>query len=149
MRENSPLTVLVCDLVGFKEVNDRFGHLEGNKVLRTVAQGLQENCREYDYVARMGGDEFVVVLPGQSAAAVGAKARIFSEIASQAGRLHCGEKLLSMSVGEAAFPEDGAAADQLLAAADRRMYQAKHHHKLNGESALNARIANRGLALVG
>src|SRR5260370_20667681 len=107
-RENSPLTILVCDLDGFKQVNDRFGHLEGNKVLRTVAQGLQENCREYDYVARMGGDEFVVVLPGHLPDAVQTKARIYSVIGSPAGRLHCGEKLLSISVGNASFPEDGA-----------------------------------------
>jgi diguanylate cyclase (GGDEF)-like protein len=149
-RENSPLTVLVCDLDGFKQVNDRFGHLEGNKVLRTVAQGLQENCREYDYVARMGGDEFVIVLPGHPPDAVGAKARILSEIATQAGRLHCGENLLSMSVGEAVFPVDGMDAEQLLAAADRRMYHAKHDHKQTGELIeLRERPAIRGLALVG
>jgi diguanylate cyclase (GGDEF)-like protein len=149
-RENSPLTVLVCDLDGFKQVNDRFGHLEGNKVLRTVAQGLQENCREYDYVARMGGDEFVIVLPGHPLEAVGTKARILSEIATQAGRLHCGENLLSMSVGEAMFPLDGMDAEQLLAAADRRMYHVKHDHKQTGELIeLRERPANRGLALVG
>jgi GGDEF domain-containing protein len=90
------------------------------------------------------------VLPGHLPDAVKAKARIYSEIASQAGRLHCGEKLLSMSVGEASFPEDGSDADQLLAAADRRMYQAKHQQKLTGESGgLRDRTGHRGLALVG
>ena len=149
-REGSPLSILVCDLDGFKQVNDRFGHLEGNKVLRTVAQGLQENCREYDYVARMGGDEFVVVMPGHPPDAVRAKVRLLSQIATQAGRLHCGEDLLSMSVGAAAFPEDGVDADQLLAAADRRMYRSKHHHRLTGESGeLRERTHKVGLALVG
>src|SRR5262249_23893322 len=102
-REASPLTILVCDLDGFKRVNDLFGHLEGNKVLRTVAEGLQANCREYDYVARMGGDEFVVLLPGHPPEAVRAKVRLLSEIAVEAGRKHCGEDLLSMSVGVAVF----------------------------------------------
>src|SRR5581483_9763788 len=56
------LAVLVCDLDGFKQMNDRFGHLAGNRVLQQVAVGLRGCCRECDYVARMGGDEFVLVL---------------------------------------------------------------------------------------
>ena len=59
-RDKSSLTVMVSDMDGFKQINDRFGHLEGNRVLRLFAQALKESCREYDYVARMGGDEFVV-----------------------------------------------------------------------------------------
>jgi putative nucleotidyltransferase with HDIG domain len=63
-RENSTIGVLLCDLDGFKQVNDRFGHLTGNEVLQQVASGLVENCRESEYLARMGGDEFVLVVPG-------------------------------------------------------------------------------------
>src|SRR6266700_4149683 len=57
-RDTTTLTVMVCDMDGFKQINDRFGHLAGNRVLRLFAQALKESCREYDYVARMGGDEF-------------------------------------------------------------------------------------------
>ena len=80
-RTLEPLTVLVCDVDGFKQVNDRFGHLEGNKVLRYVADVLRENCREYDYVARMGGDEFVILLPGSDREAVYRRISEFQSIA--------------------------------------------------------------------
>ena len=115
-------------------------------MLRTVAEGLQANCREYDYVARMGGDEFVVLLPGHPPEAVRAKVRLLNEIAVQAGRLHCGEDLLSMSVGVAVFPDDGVDAEQLLAEADRRMYHAKHESKRL--VAQRHRESSHGLALV-
>ncbi len=59
-RQDQSLTVMVSDMDGFKQINDRFGHLEGNRVLRLFAHSLKETSREYDYVARMGGDEFVV-----------------------------------------------------------------------------------------
>ncbi|MBI3697220.1 MAG: diguanylate cyclase [Acidobacteria bacterium] len=120
-----PLSVLVCDLDGFKQVNDRLGHLEGNKLLRAVAEGLQQTCREYDYVARMGGDEFVVVLPGHRGEAVRTKILTLMRMANEAGRRVCGEARLSMSVGGAFYPDDGNDAEQLLAEADRRMYKVK------------------------
>jgi len=69
-RSNDPLTVLVLDLNGFKQVNDRFGQIEGNNLLRTFATALKESCREYDYAARIGGDEFVIVAPGMPPEAV-------------------------------------------------------------------------------
>jgi GAF domain-containing protein len=56
-------TVVVCDLDGFKQVNDRFGHLTGNRLLEALADGFRKSCRERDFVARMGGDEFVLLLP--------------------------------------------------------------------------------------
>jgi diguanylate cyclase (GGDEF)-like protein len=127
-RTLEPMTVLVCDLDGFKLVNDRFGHLEGNKVLRYVADVLRENCREYDYVARMGGDEFVILMPGSDRDAVNKRVAEFRSIAcSAAGMLSAG--VVNLSVGEAFYPDDGSDAEQLLAEADRRMYKAKHSNK--------------------
>ena len=124
-RDNLALTVMVSDMDGFKQINDRFGHLEGNRVLRLFAQALKDGCREYDYVARMGGDEFVVIAPGLTADAAGMKAEQLRAMAQQAGNEVCGEDILSLSVGRALYPEDGNDAEQLLAEADRRMYLEK------------------------
>jgi diguanylate cyclase (GGDEF)-like protein/putative nucleotidyltransferase with HDIG domain len=128
-RSNTEATVLVCDLDGFKQVNDRFGHLEGNKVLKLVATGMQQNCREYDYVARMGGDEFVLVLPGLAACDLPGRLNDLEKVVVDAGVAVCGERLLAISAGAAFFPQDGADAENLLAEADRRMYLVKQSHK--------------------
>jgi len=121
-RDNTSLTVMVSDMDGFKQINDRFGHLEGNRVLRLFAQALKDSCREYDYVARMGGDEFVVIAPGLGADAAGKRAEHMRALARHAGQEVCNEEILSLSVGRAVFPDDGNDAEQLLSEADRRMY---------------------------
>ncbi len=128
-REGSPLTVMVCDLDRFKEVNDRFGHNAGNKVLQAFAQGLTKISRDYDVIARFGGDEFVLVLPGMKANAVGDKILALSTVASDVGRLVCGENVISASVGVASWPDDGVNGEELLAEADRRMYADKNSRK--------------------
>jgi diguanylate cyclase (GGDEF)-like protein len=124
-RDNTSLTVMVSDMDGFKQINDRFGHLEGNRVLRLFAQALKDSCREYDYVARMGGDEFVIIAPGLPADAAGKRSAQMQALAKQAGAEVCGEEILSLSVGRALYPEDGEDAEHLLAQADRRMYLEK------------------------
>ena len=140
-RDDPLLGVLVCDLDGFKLVNDRYGHLEGNKVLQLVSKGLRESCREYDYVARMGGDEFVLVLPGFTRATLAAKVEQLSAMTMDVGFEVCGERVLSLSVGASFFDEDGTDAEQLLTEADRRMYQEKQEHK----NEASARAAQREL----
>jgi diguanylate cyclase (GGDEF)-like protein/putative nucleotidyltransferase with HDIG domain len=128
-RTGAELAVLLCDLDGFKTVNDRFGHLEGNRVLKLVAAGLRQCCREYDYVARMGGDEFVLVLPGLKNQDLSAKLKVLEELVVSAGVEVCGEAFLNISVGIALCPEHGSDAEILLAEADRKMYLTKQAYK--------------------
>ena len=127
-REDSTVAVMVCDMNGFKQINDRYGHLEGDKALKIFSNSLREICRKYDYVARMGGDEFVIVVPNMAPEALSEKAALVTALAREAGRQVCGKDLLSSSVGAAFYPRDGSDAEQLLTEADRRMYADKQMH---------------------
>ena len=142
-RDGSSVVVMVCDMDGFKQINDRFGHLEGNRVLRLFAQALKDSCREYDYVARMGGDEFVVVAPGLTSDAADRRAEQLRQLARQSGLVVCREDLLSLSVGQAVFPDDGGDAEELLAEADRRMYIEKQQQSLHKNRRLYPRMKCR------
>ncbi len=127
-RMKTSLAVMVCDIDGFKQINDSFGHLEGDKLLREFTTRLKDLCRGYDYVARMGGDEFVITAPGLTAEAAKEKAARLNQAAIESGRHVCGRDLITLSVGIAFCPEDGFDVERLLAEADRRMYSMKQIH---------------------
>jgi diguanylate cyclase (GGDEF)-like protein/PAS domain S-box-containing protein len=126
LRQRRQAALMVLDLDGFKEINDLFGHPYGDALLRRVAQRLSGVLRDYDVVARTGGDEFVVLLPEieqLSVAVVVAEKLIAAageslDVSGRAVRLHA-------SVGVAMFPGDGHDFDSLMAAADTAMYAAK------------------------
>ncbi|MDP9170913.1 MAG: diguanylate cyclase, partial [Acidobacteriota bacterium] len=105
-RNHSTLAVLVCDLDGFKQVNDRFGHLCGNKVLRLVANGLREKTDPGDYVARLGGDEFVMLVPGGLPDGLEDRVEVMRSVAKSAGETTPEPSHLSFSIGIATYPED-------------------------------------------
>ncbi|MGB7546785.1 MAG: HD domain-containing phosphohydrolase [Terracidiphilus sp.] len=134
-REHSTVAVIVCDLNGFKRVNDCYGHLAGDKVLKLFSTYVRAACREYDYAARMGGDEFVILAPNLTPASVSEKAALLGALAEQAGREVCGKDIVSLSVGVGFYPNDGLDAEQLLAEADRKMYAAKLLHHVHDEKA--------------
>jgi diguanylate cyclase (GGDEF)-like protein len=127
-REASSMAVIVCDLDGFKQINDCFGHLAGDKVLKVFAAAMGDVCREYDYAARMGGDEFVIIAPNMTEPAVSERITMLNGLAQHAGYEVCGAGSLSLSAGAAFYPQDGETAEQLLAEADRKMYAAKRAH---------------------
>jgi diguanylate cyclase (GGDEF)-like protein len=123
-RQDGGLALLYLDLDGFKPVNDRCGHAAGDAVLREVAQRIAGLLRKSDTVARIGGDEFAVILtePGEGAAAVAEKCReAICRPVSFEGR----EVSVGVSIGIAHFPVDGTTEAELLKNADAAMYRAK------------------------
>ena len=147
-REHSTVAVMVCDLDGFKKINDRYGHMAGDKTLKLFANLMREVCREYDYSARMGGDEFVIVAPNMTADSVKERAMLLSALAQQAGREVCGKDILSLSLGAAFYPRDGADTEQLLADADRKMYAAKRNFYQQPEMVFAALVQSPELATI-
>ncbi len=144
-RTGTSLAVMVCDLDNFKQINDLYGHLEGDNLLKDFAAQIKAACRGYDYVARMGGDEFVVVAPGLQAQASADKASLLNELAIEAGRKIAGRNLVSLSVGTSFCPQDGFDAERLLAEADRCMYSMKQvHHADSCHSSEPAPARSRG-----
>ncbi len=129
LQSGHPVAVLVCDLDGFKHVNDRFGHVTGNRLLEVLADGFRKSCREGDFVARLGGDEFVLLLGQITRDEIGARIQQFREVVHAAGRQVCGETILDASFGAAFYPSDGTKPEELLAFADRQMYRHKSAQK--------------------
>jgi diguanylate cyclase (GGDEF)-like protein/putative nucleotidyltransferase with HDIG domain len=147
-REHSTFAVMVGDLNGFKLVNDRHGHLAGDNVLKLFAKMMREVCREYDFVARMGGDEFAIVAPSMTLASANERTILLSALAKESGRKICEKDLLSLSLGVAFYPQDGTSAEQLLAEADRKMYAAKKFHYEHPERSLQAYVTEHPLSAV-
>jgi diguanylate cyclase (GGDEF)-like protein len=121
-REDRASSLLYVDLDGFKAVNDLRGHAAGDELLRAIARGLEGSVRFTDTVARIGGDEFAVLLPGTTAVQAG---RVAEKVSAAVSAVWPPGLAGGASVGVAAIePGDRSAAD-VLAAADREMYAVK------------------------
>lgn len=120
-------SIVFLDVDGLKRINDTFGHLAGDALLREVSNALTDAVRGEDVVARYGGDEFVVLLPSTGAAAAAVVAQRISEGIAR-HRFMAGRDLLQIpgvSLGIATFPQDGSTAEDLLAVADATLYREK------------------------
>jgi diguanylate cyclase (GGDEF)-like protein/PAS domain S-box-containing protein len=126
-RDNGdPVSVVLGDVDGFKHVNDRLGHLAGDRLLRVIAGCLRRTVRASDVACRFGGDEFVILFPGASLEDSAVRAEGLRAIVSrEAGLLRRGLGGVTMTFGVAAFPRDGATGEDLLRAADEALYRAK------------------------
>jgi diguanylate cyclase (GGDEF)-like protein/putative nucleotidyltransferase with HDIG domain len=129
IREHTGLAAVLCDLNGFKALNDRLGHLAGNKVLVAFARKLRQVCREYDFISRMGGDEFVVIASGMTQDTVEEVYSRITTAATESAIEVCPDALLSASVGVAFYPDDAITAEELLVQADKRMYASKKNQR--------------------
>ncbi|GAB4298168.1 MAG: hypothetical protein Kow0058_14580 [Roseovarius sp.] len=120
-----PMTLIVVDIDHFKTFNDRFGHLAGDAVLRQVAATLMQNCRREDVVARFGGEEFVILLPGAELAD-GARVaeRLCARLRERKVTIEGAAHGVTASFGVAAVA-DPAALEAAIAAADEALYDAK------------------------
>ena len=129
-RFDRPMAVIMADLDLLREINNEYGHLAGDGVLRGVAEVFRSQLRHYDVPARFGGEEFSILLPETEAAdAYEIAERIRREVAASRFEVETVEAPLraTVSVGVAAFPEDGADANQLIHSADLAVYRAKLH----------------------
>ncbi len=130
-RTNRPFQVIMLDLDDFKQVNDTYGHKTGDQMLREVARLLQAQLREYDFLARYAGDEFVAIVQELDSGLVEElRERIETTITKFNLRVRAGHYArVGISVGAATYGTDGETLDQLLIAADQAMYNVKSAHK--------------------
>jgi diguanylate cyclase (GGDEF)-like protein len=121
----------MLDLDDFKQVNDTFGHQIGDQMLRELARLLQDQLREYDFLARYAGDEFVAVVQDLNSEQVAElSGRIERAVSRFSLRVHAeAHARVGISVGAARFGEDGETLSALLISADQAMYSVKSIHK--------------------
>jgi diguanylate cyclase (GGDEF)-like protein/putative nucleotidyltransferase with HDIG domain len=128
-RSDESFAVIMVDLDGFKNANDQYGHLAGNRILQAVSAGLRRNCRAGDVVARLGGDEFVLVLADAGMHVDATLARMEETMGTLAAAADCDAEI-TFSAGVSRYPDDGPDAESLLEKADERMYEAKRRKKM-------------------
>lgn len=123
---NLNLGFLMIDIDHFKRINDTFGHLVGDSVLKEIARLIRENIREIDFLARFGGEEFSVILPEtDKSGVIMVGERIRSKISREKIKVFDETLSLSVSVGVSAFPQSTLYSDVLIEVADKALYKAK------------------------
>ena len=125
-RYKYPVTIGFIDLDNFKQINDRFGHEKGDQVLRNVARNIKNNTRINDVLARIGGDEFVLLMPRVSADSA---RNIFTKIRNKIEDFSGNQIFLTASIGAVTFIKMPASVEELLKKTDSAMYSVKRSVK--------------------
>jgi diguanylate cyclase (GGDEF)-like protein len=131
-RHGREFALVLLDLDGFKEVNERFGHLEGDRLLAEIGSSLGREVRGGDSVFRQGGDEFAVIVPEVNAEEAGEVAKRLRGRVSQRGFGSDEARPLTAATGYAMYPADGRTVDQLLSVADSDLFAGKHGARSRG-----------------
>jgi two-component system, cell cycle response regulator len=136
-REHRPFGIAMVDIDHFKKINDTYGHLCGDEVLRAVARRMKDCIRPYDTIGRYGGEEFLIVVAASDAAGTMALAeRIRGKIESQPISTQTGEVRVTVSLGVAVSSDASSLDPQvLLGLADDALYRAKEHGRNRSELA--------------
>jgi diguanylate cyclase (GGDEF)-like protein len=131
-RHGREFAVVLLDLDGFKQVNERYGHLEGDRLLAEIGSSLRREVRGEDSVFRQGGDEFAVIVPEVNAEEAGEVAKRLRGRVAARGFGSDELRPLSAATGFAMFPADGRSVDELLSVADADLFAAKPGARARG-----------------
>jgi diguanylate cyclase (GGDEF)-like protein/PAS domain S-box-containing protein len=124
IREGGPYSLILCDIDHFKQINDRCGHQAGDEVLQSFGKVLEKHCRRDDLVARYGGEEFAIVCPGCDLTNAHRRAESLRHAVAAERQVALNGQAITASFGVAAF-EPGDSPEQVIARADKALYQAK------------------------
>jgi len=134
--QHKPVTILLCDVDQFRRVNELFGRPTGDELLKLVTNILRNNSRSADYVARAGGDEFVLLLSAARPEELAGKVESLDRMVANACRGLCGDESSGLAVGVACFPENGADAASLMAFAEQALARAKEVRRASRNGVL-------------
>jgi len=124
------LSLIILDIDKFKYYNDTYGHIFGDKIIKSVARSLTETVRKIDFVARYGGDEFVIVMPETEKSMANILAeRLQKKFSQDFFKDNEFQIKISVSIGIASFPNDAKNADELIRNADLALYRAKEEKR--------------------
>jgi len=144
---NQTAILVVCDLDAFSEINQSFGLIDGNRMLRQVADCFRLTVREGDLLSRLGGDEFGIFFPGLPPEIAESRVRDLRAAVREAGLLTLPEDsaLMTACIGISCFPADGDTVDTLVAAADLSLIKAKHERQEKAKRPIpSALVLTRG-----